>query len=108
MKEIADEDRRTVREKLSRETGYTGLSILHRLNSLYGFDVMRDLVFNVMHNLPLNIVGCSLKQLIAEEKLDAKEVEERLANFPWTAGTCILNMYADVICNYIHQARGNT
>ena len=101
MKEIADEDRRTVREKLSRETGYTGLSILHRLNSLYGFDVIRDIVFDVMHNLPLNIVGCSLKQLIAEEKLDAKEVDERLANFPWTAG--ILNMYAGVICNYMEM-----
>ena len=113
MKEIADEDRRTVREKSSRGTGYTGLSILHRLNSLYGFDVIRDLVFDVMHNLPLNIVRCSLKQSIADEKLDAKEVDERLANFPWTAG--IFNVYADVICSYmemlilsIHQARGNT
>ena len=38
MKEIDAEDRRTVRERLSRDTGYTGLSILHRLNSLYGFD----------------------------------------------------------------------
>lgn len=101
MKEIADEDCCTVHEKLSRGTGYTGLSILHRLNSLYGFDVIRDIVFDVIYNLPLNIVGCSLKQLIAEEKLDAKEVDERLANFPWTAG--ILNMYAGVICNYMEM-----
>ena len=101
MKEIADEDRCIVHEKLSRGTEYTGLSILHRLNSLYGFDVIRDIVFDVIYNLPLNIVGCSLKQLIAEEKLDAKEVDERLANFPWTAG--ILNMYAGVICNYMEM-----
>ena len=87
MKEIAAEDRRTVRERLSRETGYTGLSILHRLNSLYGFDVIRDIVFDVMHNLPLNIVGCNLKQLISDEKIDAKEADQRLANFNWTAGT---------------------
>lgn len=86
MKEIDAEDRRTVRERLSRDTGYTGLSILHRLNSLYGFDVIRDIVFDVMHNLPLNIVGCSLKQLIAEGKRDVKEADERLSNFPWTAG----------------------
>ena len=33
MKEIDAEDRRSVRERLSRESGYTGLSILHRLNS---------------------------------------------------------------------------
>lgn len=85
MKEIDAEDRRTVRERLSRDTGYTGLSILHCVNSLYGFDVIRDIVFDVMHNLPLNIVGCSLKQLIAEGKLDVKDADERLSNFPWTA-----------------------
>ena len=97
MKEISDEDRRTVRERLSRESGYTGLSILHRLYSLYGFHVIRDIVFDVMHNLTLNIVGCSLKQLIAEEKLDAKEADQRLENFPWTAGTVC--MYAIYVIN---------
>ena len=38
-----------------------------------------------MHNLPLNIVGNLLKDMIAEEKLDAKVADERLAKFPWTA-----------------------
>ena len=85
MKEVADEDRPTVRERLSRESGYTGLSILHRLHKLYGFDVIKDTVFDVMHNLPLNIVGNLLKDMIAEEKLDAKVADERLAKFPWTA-----------------------
>ena len=86
MKEIAEEHRSSVRERLSRESGYTGLSILTRLYKLYGFDVIKDMVFDVMHNLPLNIVGNYLKDLIAEEKLDAKVVDERLAKFPWTAG----------------------
>ena len=86
MKEIAEEHRSSVRERLSRESGYTGLSILTRLYKLYGFDVIKDMVFDVMHNLPLNIGGNYLKDLIAEEKLDAKVVDERLAKFPWTAG----------------------
>ena len=86
MKEIAEEHRSSVRERLSRESGYTGLSILNRLYKLYGFDVIKDMVFDVMHNLPLNIVGNYLKDLIAEEKLDVKVADERLAKFPWTAG----------------------
>ena len=52
INEIADEDRPTVCERLSRESGYTGLSILCRLHKLYGFDVIKDTVFDVMHNLP--------------------------------------------------------
>lgn len=94
MKEIDAEDRRSVRERLSRESGYTGLSILHRLNRLYGFDVIRDTVFDVMHNLPLNIVGSSLKDSIAEGILDVKRADERLANFPWTAGIAYIWIYS--------------
>ena len=90
MKEITDEDRPPVHERLSRESGYTGLSILFQLHKLYGFDVIRDTVFDVMHNLPLNIAGNLLKDLIAEEKLDVKVADERLAKFPWTAGTAFL------------------
>lgn len=90
MKEIAEEDRPTVRERLSRESGYTGLSILHRLQKLYGFDVMKDMVFDVMHNLPLNIVGNYLKDLIADKKIDVNVADERLAQFPWTAGIHML------------------
>ena len=43
--EISEEGRPTVRQRLSRESGYTGLSILHRLNELYGFVVLKT-VFN--------------------------------------------------------------
>lgn len=87
MKEAADEHRATVRERLSRESGYTGLSILHRLHKLYGFDVIKDTVCDVMHNIPLNIVGRYLKDLVADENFDKKTADGRLAKFPWTAGT---------------------
>lgn len=70
MKEIAEEDRPTFRERLSREWGYMGLSILHRLQKLYGFEVMKDMVFDVMHNLPLNIVRNYLKDLIADKNIN--------------------------------------
>lgn len=84
MSEIAEEDR--VRQRLSRDSGYTGLSILHRLSKLYGFDVLKDTVFDLMHNLPLNVVGNLLKELITSGKLDAKVADDRLKKFPWTAG----------------------
>lgn len=89
MSEISEECRPTVRQRLSRESGYTGLSILHRLNKLYGFDVLKDTVFDVMHNIPLNVVGSLLKELIASGKLDAKVADDRLKKFPWTAGVIL-------------------
>lgn len=53
MRESSEEDRSTVHQRPSKESGYTGLGILHRLSKLYGFDVIRDIVFDVMHNIPL-------------------------------------------------------
>ena len=72
MKEVADEHRPTLREKMSRECGYTRLSILHRLHKLYGFNVIKDTVIDVMHNIPLNIEGRYLKDLLADENFDKK------------------------------------
>lgn len=40
MIEIGQEERVTVMEKRSRETGFLGLSTLHRLHKLYKFDVL--------------------------------------------------------------------
>lgn len=85
ISEIA-EDHSTVRQRLSRDSGYIGLSILHHLSKLYGFDVLKDTVFDLMHNLPLNVVGNLLKELSASAKLDAKVADDRLKKFPWTAG----------------------
>ena len=55
MKSIAAEDVQSLRTATSRDTGYTGLSILHRFHDLHGFGVLKDLVFDAMHNLLLNI-----------------------------------------------------
>ena len=90
MREISEEDLTSVRQRLSRESGYTGLSILHRLNKLYCFDVLKHTVFDVMHNISLNVVGNLLKELVASGKLDVKVADERLQNFPWTAGITVM------------------
>ena len=64
MGNIQREERKTVRKKLSSQNGYTGLSVLHELNPLYGFDVIRDLVYDIHHNLPLNVVKNHVDRLV--------------------------------------------
>lgn len=43
---ITSEERISVRQQLSKESGYTGFSILPRLYYLYGFFYDRDLVYD--------------------------------------------------------------
>ncbi|XP_078363672.1 uncharacterized protein LOC144647842 [Oculina patagonica] len=85
MTNIDNEDRPSVRARLSRNSGYTGLSILHRLYKLYKFDVFKDLVYDVMHNIPLNVAARQIKNWIDSEVIDKDVVEQRLNSFPWTA-----------------------
>ena len=56
MTEIEQEERTTVKDRMSKESGFMGVSLLHRLHKLYKFDVIKDLVFDVMHLVPLNLV----------------------------------------------------
>lgn len=63
LHKIASEDRISVRQQLSKESGYTGLSILHRLYYLYGFFYDRDLVFDEMPTVHFNLVKNALKNL---------------------------------------------
>lgn len=86
MKNIETEDRRSVRASMARDTGYTGLSILHRLYKLYGFNVILDTVNDIMHVLPMNVVKTQINDLIDDEKIDKKLVDEKLKLFPWTSG----------------------
>ncbi len=65
MIEIEQEERVTVRERRSRETGFLGVSLLHRLHKLYKFDVIKDLVFDVMHLVPLNLVKRRFEHLLS-------------------------------------------
>ena len=90
MHSVAAEDVRSMRVTAARETGYTGLSALHRLHSLYGFNVIKDLVFDAMHNLPLNIARQHLRRYSEEKLVDFRQVESRLQKVPWTAGQQLL------------------
>lgn len=56
MRAVDDDDRVSVRQKKTSETGFTGLSILQCLHALYKFDVLRDFVFDAMHTVLLRIV----------------------------------------------------
>lgn len=86
MTKIESEDRQTTRAKLAKESGYTGYSLLWRLHNLYGFDVFRDLVFDMMHNIPLNLLKNHLRYYIDYDLIDVNKVQERLDQFPWPAG----------------------
>lgn len=55
MVDIGQEERITVALDRSRESGFHGVSQLHRLHKLYKFDVLQDLVFDAMHLIPLNL-----------------------------------------------------
>ena len=85
MINIEEEKKTTVRQKMSKESGYTGLSLLHRLNILYKFDVSKDLVVDVMHNLPMNVVKKLLCR-IKDSGVMLEEVDERLKLIKWTKG----------------------
>ena len=77
MIRVEAEDRVSVRANLAKETRFTGLLILHRLYSLYGFDVHRDLVFDAMHNIPLNITSNHLHYYLNEAPA---EIERKTQN----------------------------
>lgn len=72
---------------MSKNSGYTGLCILHQLKKLYGFDVSRDLVYDMMRNIPMNVVSSLLHRFISEKTFDPMAVDNILKTFPWTAGT---------------------
>jgi len=86
MNNIAVEERPTVRANKSKESGLTGLSILHQLNPLHGFNIIRDLVFDTMHNIPLNVANHHLHYYFDEGILSWSDVNNRLIKVQWTAG----------------------
>ena len=91
MKAIEDEDRVSVRSQLAKESGFTGLSILHRLHALYGFNVLTDTVFDAMHNISLNVVSQHLHYFLEKDMLVPKpKVEKRLDSVPWTPGWLLI------------------
>lgn len=85
MKAVEEEERPSAHAQLAKESGFTGLSILHRLSKLYEFDILNDMVYDAMHNITLNVVSQHLHHY-AEQGFLKGEVEHRLKSVPWTAG----------------------
>ena len=100
MKLVDMEDRPSTRTAKAKSTGFTGLSILHRLHALYGFDVLQDLVFDAMHNIPLNVASHHLHYYFNEGILSAQEVDRRLKAVQWTPGI-VLSSYHTLFVHYI-------
>ena len=93
MKKVDDEDRASVRSALAKDCGFTGLSILHRLNCLYGFNVLLDTVYDAMHNIPLIVISHHLHYYLNEGKLAVSRLEKRLKEMPWTSGDYMCLFY---------------
>lgn len=86
MAEIGQEERITVALEKSKESGFLGVSLLHRLHKLYNFDVLRDLVFDAMHLVPLNLVKRRLDHLLSNSLVDRERLQEALTQMSWTTG----------------------
>ena len=71
---------------MAKDAGFTGLSTLHRLNNLYGFNILEDMVFDAMHNNALNVVIQHLHYYVEKDMLPKRTVEMRLNSVPWTPG----------------------
>ena len=54
----------------SQEVGFTGLSIFYRLTRLYGFDIQRDYIIDVMHTVSLGIIKHHLTYILNDEATD--------------------------------------
>ena len=86
MCEIESECRTTVRQALARESGYTGYSMFGVLYELYGFDFLLDFLFDVMHNIPMNVGKRHLDWLVENDIVDAEEVDRRIRNILLSSG----------------------
>ena len=81
----ADEEVGAAWSRISRDSGFTGVSMLTILYDLYGFDVLLDTPVDLMHNLPMNPVKKNLRRFFDTGKVNKNLIEARLENFPWTA-----------------------
>lgn len=84
MMEVQEEERKSKRKKMSSESGYTGVSYLHQLNNLYGFNIIKDCLYDIHHNIPLNVIKNQIDRLIEEQIIDSQEVESNITKIPWT------------------------
>ena len=78
MNNFEAEERPFVRANKSKECGFTGLSILHELSPLYGFNIISDLVFVAMHNIPFNVTNNHLHYYFNEGILSCQDVKNAM------------------------------
>ena len=86
MKEVEFQRSASTKERRAKETGYTGLSYLTKLNDLYGFDPTKDMVRDVMHLVALNLCKKLFSRYFNCEEFDIDGLQEKLAGFPFTSG----------------------
>jgi len=60
---------------------------------LYGFNVTLDLVFDAMHNIPLNVASHHLHYYFNEGILTKQAVDKEFKIIPWTAGKLIRKLH---------------
>lgn len=86
MIEVEQEERKIVFENFLREIGFFGVLLFYRLNVLYSFDVLQDLVFDVMYFVFLNIVKRRVQYWFFNGIFDRGEFGERLKRMLWFIG----------------------
>ena len=59
-----------------------GFRVLHRLYAAYGFNVLKDLVFDGMHDVPLNVIKHHLEVQLELGLLNKATIDERLEAMP--------------------------
>lgn len=107
--DINEEEKSTVRWRMSRETGYTGLPVLHRLYPMYGFLYDESTVYDEMHTISLNAVKNVLLDLLDDvaNGFDWSIVDDQLDHIPWPNGMFLSNFHYNCcliffkICNRV-------
>ena len=83
--DIENETSTSVRKALSSKLGFTGISQLHKvLYPLYIFDITRNMVYDVYHTIPLNVVKNQLTRLLELELVDTEYLDKQIRDFPWS------------------------
>lgn len=65
------------KEEVLRDAGLSGESILWKLYHLYGFDISKDLVYDVMHVLSLNLFQKYIRKLMVDASISMKRVIDK-------------------------------
>ncbi|MCO5548762.1 hypothetical protein L7F22_002224 [Adiantum nelumboides] len=80
------------KEDVLRNTGLSSVSILWRLYHLYGFDISRDLVYDVMHILSLNLFQKYIRKMMFTASTSVKrKIDQTVKDVAKSIPKTILN-----------------